>query len=58
MKEPSDQKGYEKVEYNSGYEKQQRKRKDMICGYGESPFGYEHESETEFVERNNVRDRI
>lgn len=57
MKEPNDQKGYDKVKYDSGYEESQRKRKDRICGYGESPFGYESES-TEFIERNNVRDRI
>lgn len=58
----ANEKGYEGVEYNSGAEKRQAKRRDCIRGYEYSDEIYEPTSgekpEDGFVERNNVRDRI
>lgn len=60
-------KGYEDVEYNSGAEKRDAKRRDCIRGYQYSETFYEggiavtesgEKPEGGFVERNNVRDRL
>lgn len=63
----SKRQGFDKEQYDSGYERGQRKRRDRIRGW-EMPdehyeedrmtIGPEPEEDPGFVERNNVRDRL
>lgn len=60
----SKQKGYDKVDYDSGYEKEHRKRRDQVRNMSLPDSFYEgdgmfpEQDEPGFVERNNVNERL